>query len=881
MRAVCKGMTEPSATEENRADTAPNAETDQGGLRPKAPLETHLPPKDSVDADALLEGFLAYCEEAGFELYPAQEEAVLEIFSGANVVLATPTGSGKSLVALAMHFKGLAEDKVSFYTAPIKALVNEKFFSLCKVLGPENVGLMTGDASVNADAPVICATAEILSNLALRDGDKADVDYVIMDEFHYYSDRDRGVAWQVPLLTLPQSRFLLMSATLGDTSRFEKDLEELTGVPVALVRSDQRPVPLDFEYRTTPLHESIGELLEEEKVPIYIVHFTQREAAEQAQALMSIDFLSKEQKAEIKYLMRGHRLDSPFGKELRRWLPHGVGVHHAGMLPKYRLLVEKLAQKGLLKIICGTDTLGVGVNIPIRSVLFTKLCKYDGNKTSVLTVRDFQQIAGRAGRKGFDTQGSVLVQAPVHHIENLNARRKAEGDAKKMRKLKMKKPPERGYAHFDEETFDRLIKSAPEALQSRFRVTHGMILSVLSRQDVEGAKAKEGCNALRDIIARSHEPRAMKFRHGKRALSMLRSLVEAEIVALGKDGARTHRDLQTDFSMNQALSLYVVEALTVLDKEADDYALDVMTLVEATLEDPNAVLRRQLDTLKTQAIERMKAEGIEYDERMAKLEQIDNPRPKADFLYATFEAFKGHHPWVGGEKIRPKSIARELFEMGATFFGYVKEYGLQRSEGVLLRHLSNTYKAMVQNVPENAKTDEVYDLCDWLGGLVRGVDASLLDEWERLKDPSAPTTVREEEPEDENDITRDARAFTVLMRNAVWRVVQALARKDSARAAALIGLETDESLRDGLDAYFAAHDRMHIDPKARSPKLLQIERITDEADEGEEAFDGWRITQTLSDPEDHHDWKLTLDVPKAASIEAGRVVLANGRVGQM
>lgn len=842
--------------------------------REKAPLEAHLPKSGEVNADSLLEGFLTYCEESGFELYPAQEEAVLELFSGSNVILATPTGSGKSLVALALHYKGLAENKVSFYTAPIKALVNEKFFSLCKTLGPENVGLMTGDASVNADAPVICATAEILSNLALRDGKMADVDYVVMDEFHFYSDRERGVAWQVPLLTLPQSRFLLMSATLGDTTRFETSLEELTGAPVALVKTDERPVPLDYEYREVPLHETIGELLEAEKVPIYIVHFTQRETAEQAQSLMSIDFLTKDQKNEIKHIMKGHKLRSPFGKELRRWLPHGVGVHHAGMLPKYRLLVEKLAQKGLLKIICGTDTLGVGVNIPIRTVLFTKLCKYDGVKTAVLKVRDFQQIAGRAGRKGFDTAGTVMAQAPVHHIENLSARRKAEGDAKKMRKLKTRKPPERGYAHFDEETFDKLRNGDPEPLVSRFSVTHGMILGLLSRQDVQGAPKKAGCNALRDLIASSHEAKAMQYRHGKRALSMLRSLVDANIVSLGPEGARAHRDLQTDFSMNRALSLYVVEAVEVLDKEAEDYALDVMTLVEATLEDPGAVLRAQLNTLKGQAVDRMKAEGIEYDERMAKLEEIDNPKPKADLLYATFEVFKGQHPWVGGEKIRPKTIARELYEMGATFFEYVKEYGLQRSEGVLLRHLSSAYKALVQNVPENAKTDEVYDMTEWLGGVVRGVDASLLDEWERLKDPDLVVEV-EEEAIDESDITRDERAFTVLMRNATWRVVQALSRKDYTRAAELGGGERDDLLP-VMDAYYSEHERIHVDPKARSPRYIKIEAGEDDAGDP-----GWHVQQTLSDPDDHHDWQLTAFVSKAGSIEAGNAELRGVQVKQL
>ncbi len=829
-----------------------------------APLERHLPPtRAEADADALLEGFLAYCDAVGLTLYPAQEEAILELFSGKNVILATPTGSGKSLVALALHYKALAEEKVSFYTAPIKALVNEKFFALCEVLGADNVGLMTGDAAVNADAPVVCATAEILANLALREGERADVDYIVMDEFHFYSDHERGGAWQIPLLTLGRARYLLMSATLGDTRFFEETLTERTGAETALVKTKERPVPLDWEYRTTPLHETIADLLEASKVPIYIVHFTQRAAAEQAQSLMSIDFLSKDQKRAIKEELRGIRFDSPFGKEFKRWLPHGVGVHHAGMLPKYRRVVERLAQKGLLKIICGTDTLGVGVNVPIRTVLFTQLCKYDGRKTAVLSVRDFQQIAGRAGRKGFDEAGSVVAQAPPHHIENLQLRAKAAGDPKKLRKLKTKKPPERGYAHWDEETFKRLIEGEPEPLRSQFEVTHSMILNVLSRQ-TEDAPPGTACRALREIIGRSHQPRKYRYRAGRKAVQMLRSLVDAGVVALDERGAHLADDLQSDFSLHHALSLWVVEVVDVLDRDDPDYALDVLTLVEATLENPGAVLRRQLDTLKTRALEAMKAAGVEYEERMAKLDEIDIPRPQVELIYGTFETFKKHHPWVGSENVRPKSIARDMYELGLSFNEYVKEYGLRRSEGVLLRYLSEAYKAMVQNVPEAAKTDEVYDLTEWLGGVVRSVDSSLLDEWEAMRDPTQATLPSEPEPCEEEDITRSRRGFTVLVRNAVWRVVQALAKRDYERAAALIEGDWDEvRIATALEPYWTEHERILVDPVARSPRNTLI-------DEGHER---WSVRQVLADPDDHLEWSLAFEVPLDPSRELGRPVL--------
>jgi superfamily II RNA helicase len=813
---------------------------------------------ERVDGDTLLTRFLEYVSDQGLELYPAQEEAVMELFVGNNVILNTPTGSGKSLVALAAHFRSIALGERSFYTAPIKALVSEKFFDLCRVLGPQRVGMMTGDATVNRDAPVICCTAEILANMALREGERAEVDGVVMDEFHYYADRDRGVAWQIPLLTLPQARFLLMSATLGETQRFEEALTELTGVTTTLVKSTDRPVPLDFSYSEDTLQTTVVELLEAEKAPIYIVHFAQRAATEQAQSFMSIDFLSKDEKRDLKEELGGTRFDTPFGKELKKFLHHGIGVHHAGMLPRYRRLVERLAQEGKLRIICGTDTLGVGVNVPIRTVLFTKLCKYDGVKTKVLTVRDFKQIAGRAGRRGFDTLGSVVAQAPEHAIENKKLRGKAGGDPKKLRKLKMRQPPERGYAHWDEETFTRLQESPPEPLRSRFQVSNAMILNLFERED-------NGCLALRKLIRGSHEGPTAKRNHARQAIAMIRSLRDAGVISLDADGPRVNEDFQSDFSLNQALSLYVVEAVDVLEPEDAAYPLDVLTLVEATLEDPHAVLYKQTDTLKSRAIAAMKAEGMEYDERMAELDKIEYPKPNAEFLYATYEVFSERHPWVGGDVLRPKSIARDMYELGMSFVEYVKEYGLQRSEGVLLRYLTDAYKGFVQTVPESAKTDELYDVSDWLGLTVRSVDASLLDEWEQLQAPDEAALEAAEHAQDEAvDITTDQRGFTTMVRNAVWKIVRFIAFKQYERAAEALSQAsqnnewTAERFAEALAPYWAEYDAIQIGPDARSSAQVQIERSDAE----------WKLTQIILDPDEHRSWHMKFRVDLAASREA-------------
>ena len=741
------------------------------------PLKSRLPqPGDAISTDLILDRFLDFTKEKGVDLYPAQEEAILELLAGKNVILNTPTGSGKSLVAQALQFDALAQGRRSYYTSPIKALVNEKFFSLCRDFGPDLVGMITGDATVNSEAPIIVCTAEILMNDALREGSKARIDDVILDEFHYYSDRERGVAWQVPLLALPQTRFLLMSATLGDTTLFEKSLTALNGKETVVVRSTVRPVPLDFQYSENPLQEEVSKLIRSGRAPIYLVNFTQRECAEEAQNFLSVDLCTKEEKKAIADALIGFKFTSPYGKDLQRILRHGMGIHHAGLLPKYRVLVEKLAQKGLLKIIFGTDTLGVGVNVPIRTVLLTKLCKFDGQKTSILSVRDFQQISGRAGRKGFDDLGTVVVQAPEHVIENIRNEQKAAGDPKKLKKLVKRKPPEQGFVPWNQDTFQKLVNGQPEVLVSRFKVTHAMLLHVLSRSESE--KEDDGCTAMRKLIRASHEADRSKIQLRKTAFQLFRSLVERKIIELNP--LRINVDLQEDFSLNHALSLYLIDTLKLLDPEDPNYAMNALTLVESILENPDLILRKQLDALKTIRMRELKEEGVDFDQRIEELEKLEYPKPNRDFIYSTFNEFAAKHPWVGQENIRPKSIAREMFEGFFSFGEYIREYDLQRAEGLLLRYLADVYKAIVQNIPGYQRSDELYEVSVYFSTMIRQIDSSLIDEWEKMRNPEFIAEAAHGETEEEisnkhrEDITWDKRAFNIMVRNEIFRVVKAL-----------------------------------------------------------------------------------------------------------
>lgn len=809
--------------------------------------------------DDVYEGFLEWTIERGIDLYPAQDEAVLELASGSHVILATPTGTGKSLVAVAAHAASLARGGRTYYTAPIKALVSEKFFALVDIFGPDAVGMVTGDSSVNPDAPIICCTAEILANVALRLGPEAEIDQVVMDEFHYYGDPDRGWAWQVPLLLLPKAQFLLMSATLGDVTAIKTDLERRTGRTVAHIAGVERPVPLDYSYARRPVHEVVEGLLENRETPVYIVHFSQAAALERAQALSSVKLTTREQRDEIADAIGGFRFTTGFGKTLSRLVRAGIGVHHAGMLPRYRRLVETLAQRGLLRVICGTDTLGVGINVPIRTVLITALSKYDGTKMRQLSAREFHQIAGRAGRAGYDTHGSVVVMAPEWEIENAVALAKAGDDAAKRKKIVRKKAPT-GVVNWGEGSFERLVAAEPEPLSPQLKLTSAMLINVIGRGGDVFAN-------VRSLVFDNHEPKARQYDLARRAIALFRTLVAADIVVADADGIRLTVDLQPNFALNQPLSPFALAAIDLLSPNDGEtgtshYALDVVSVIESTLDDPRAILSQQEYKARGEAVAAMKRDGIEYDERMELLESVTWPKPLAELLAQAYETFASSQPWVRDFELSPKSVVRDMFERAMSFGEFVSFYQLGRSEGLVLRYLSDAYRAIRQTVPAEARTDELLDLIEWLGELVRQVDSSLVDEWNALvnpaADPEAPVV-----PPAPPSIIANRRAFVVLVRNEMFRRVQLAALQNDD---ALVELDPDAGWPDVLDRYFEDHDEILTGGAARSPALC----VFDESS----ASDGvWRVEQIIDDPAGDHDWRIRAEVDLEASVEEGAAVV--------
>ncbi|HZZ54502.1 MAG TPA: DUF3516 domain-containing protein, partial [Trebonia sp.] len=602
--------------------------------------------------------------------------------------------------------------------------------------------------------------------------------------------------------------------------------------------------------------------------PVYVVHFTQAAALEQAQALMSTNMCTRQEKDKIAELIGDFRFAAGFGKTLSRLVRHGIGVHHAGMLPKYRRLVETLAQAGLLKVICGTDTLGVGINVPIRTVVFTALSKFDGKRTRLLHAREFHQIAGRAGRAGFDTAGRVVVQAPEHVVENERALKKAGDDPKARRKVVRRKPPE-GFVSWGQPTFERLVAAEPEPLTSSFTVTHAMVLNVIDRPGNAYA-------AMKHLLTDNDEDRARQRKHIHRAIEIYRALLAGGVVERLEEPDEIGRyvrltvDLQYDFALNQPLSPFALAAIELLDKESETYAKDVISVIESTLDDPRQVLSAQLFRARGEAVAAMKAEGVDYETRLELLDDVSYPKPLEDVLEAAYEIYRRGHPWVGDYPVSPKSVVRDMFDRAMTFGEYVQFYGLSRSEGLVLRYLADAYKALRQTVPDEAKTEELTDLIEWLGELVRQVDSSLIDEWERLSHPDPGSAEIETAPK---SVTWNTRAFRIIVRNALFRRVMLAALRRYGELGELDAADgwTARAWEDALDAYFDLHDDIGTGADARGPAMLIVEEGSRE----------WTVRQIFDDPAGDHDWGLSASVDLAASDEAGTAVIHVTDVGQL
>ncbi len=813
-----------------------------------------LVPK-SPDADDIALALMEYFEELGIDLYEAQEEAINLITHGdCNVLLNTPTGSGKSLVALAAHFTALSHGHRSIYTAPTKALVNEKFFDLCKAFGARNVGLIHGDTTANRNAMIICCTAEILANMALSEGRASPFKWVIMDEFHYYGDRDRGMAWLLPLVSLDEARFLLMSATIGWPKDRAQTLARQTGRPTELIRSTTRPVPLEFDYRDQLLPEALSDLRSEGQLPVYLVTFSKHEATTLAQEIAPLKVTKAS--PEVRAAVEEERLDTPFGVLLGKLLRKGIGVHHSGMLPRYRRFVERLA--GLpdgqgLQVICGTDTLGVGVNMPIRSVLFTKLYKFDGERVRILSIRDFQQVAGRAGRRNKskaaperEEKGTVWVLAPQHEVQNRLNR------AKGKKKHTIKPPP--NFKGWNRETMKRLATGQPQKLGTQFKVSGPMVSTALSRRDEDGAAALRGMIGRIGLATDKRESVLVEVEQiigelVEKRLVQRRSELDAEAVGFDVDHTQDH--------FERPLSRFLKDALDGLDADGGDPQTQwsrAVSVIESTLTagwkerdgqllrdpEPSAIIRAQQHAKRRRLIEKKRQaerDPSTQDGVIYKLQkQIDTvlwPEPEKRYLDDRWLLWSRDHPFTTDESgPAPRYIALEMYEEQYSFNDYIRHHNQSAkgddvliNEGRLLYYLSELYKVLrKEKPPPNIRDAKFEEFRSWLEALVYQVDGTMVYEWERFED-SADTAVNVAPDEDtpRRDPTRDPRAFERQVRNEVFSWVRALARGDYASLARRSTMSQHE-IKIRFERFLEEHEELLFGPDARNIAYFRFQR---------------------------------------------------------
>lgn len=870
-----------------------------------------------IDPEDALMRYSSWVQSQGITLWPHQEEALLDLASNEHVILGTPTGSGKSLVAVGMCYFACTQNKTIYYTAPIKALVSEKFFYLVKLFGKDLVGMITGDCVINSEAPIICCTAEILAQDALRWETDSDIKLVCMDEFHYFGDKDRGWAWQVPLLVLKDTQFLLMSATLGDTTALAQKLKSLTQRDVSTITNAPRPVPLSYSYSTLSLEASVELIMQQRGVPVYIVCFAQSEAQKSAAALASFGISNKEEREEIKKELAGFNFSTAYGKELKRLLLCGVGVHHAGMLPRYRLLVERLAQKGLLPVICGTDTLGVGINVPIHTVVLRALAKYDGRRMRILNSREFHQITGRAGRSGFDTEGVVVSLATPYEIERLRARAKAANDPKKLKRIKVPKPPE-GYVGWSEHTFQKLIESEPEALTPRLKITHAMVLAevmhggaayarlhaliknsfqtaeeqeklihacqeifatlmdagVIVREEATGAAAQPGDDTAGDQPAAGTTSDTAATTAGDTNATVAAVQPAANTAADTWENASyaLAKDIPSDFALDQMLAPFVIAACELIDRESPNYALDIVSLVEASLENPPQIMKALVKEAKNKALAEMKMEGIDYEERMERLENVSYEKPLKELIDAAYTRYCAEVPWAKDFQLYPKSIVRAMLESANDFKGYVQKISISRSEGTLLRYLSDAWRVLAKTIPQEFINDDLERIISWLHMLIRTTDSSLLDEWEMDSlTAKAPQTPRVGPAQ----IVEDPHGLEIMIHNALFKRVLLASKNDSAALGKLdepFGFY-ERKWRSVLDEFFEAHEALYINQDARSKRYFSVDTRE------EKTQHLWHAHISFLDAEGDIDFGISADVDLDATKTAGEVIFMHYRAG--
>ena len=667
------------------------------------------------DGDLELQFYDQFLWSKGLQPYAVQEQAITAIFAGKSVLVTVPTGTGKTLMAKAALFRAFQRGERAVYTTPLRALTEEKYRELCADFGDGNVGFATGDYKINREAPIQVEVAEILWNRIVADKHVAPAELVVMDEGHYFNDPERGYVWEQSIIGLdPRVQLVVLSATVGHPEKFCQWAEVTRRVPLALVESRERKVPLVHEFREEMLIETVRELAHTGDVPAIVFVFGREQCFEVARLLKSCRrFTTDEEKAKIEALCDETLLPAGAAKELRPLLGHGIGVHHAGILPIYKALVEQLALERLIKFVVSTETIAAGINLPARTVVFPSLRKFIKHEARLVTAAEYQQMAGRAGRPQFDDRGLAIALAPEQVVSDLKkelkdaARRPAYDEGKVKRSVYGRARAEaqkKGDIVWTPEIHAELVRGEPAELRSKTKITAEQVLAI-GLPDLEAAHLG-GTNPeieARMAQAEASLPPSMRLDivtvidnlllgdRDRRELQKTLAQLVANMRAIGvldehgrQIGGRMIRDLQ---GMDGLLIYYVLFTHPL------DY-VELRELVEYLID--NDIVQRVLDR---------KGEDEKREWMRAKLRELraENPHVTWDDVEVAWEkehprvltkielihqelASKVPHPELHGGK-KPKNVWAQLEDSGMTFLSFVEQHGLEHEEGNVFSYL--------------------------------------------------------------------------------------------------------------------------------------------------------------------------------------------------
>lgn len=648
----------------------------------------------------------------GLEPYPVQEQAISAIFAGKSLLVTVPTGTGKTLMAKAALFAAIGRGHRAIYTTPLRALTEEKYRELCEDFGDGNVGFATGDYKVNREAPIQVEVAEILWNRIVAEKHVSPAEVVIMDEGHYFNDPERGYVWEQSIIGLdPRTQLVILSATVGHPEKFCQWVEVTRRMPMALVDSRERKIPLVHEYREDMLIETVRGLAHSGDVPAIIFVFGREQCFEIARLIKSCRrFTTDEEKAKIEMMCDEALLPSGAAKELRPLLAHGIGIHHAGILPRYKQLVEQLALERLIRFVVSTETIAAGINLPARTVVFPALRKFIKKEARLVTAAEYHQMAGRAGRPQFDDKGLAITLAPEEIVSELkkelkDAAKRPSYDESKVRKSvynRAKSDAQRkGDIVWTPEVHAELVRGEPAELRSKTKISAEQVLAI-GLPDLQATALGTAVDE-RMAAAEASLPPSMRLdivtvidnlllgdRDRKELLKTLAQLVEnlKAIGVIDEHGAQVKGEMIRQLQGMDGLFIYYA-----LFNHQLDY-VELRELVEYLLD--HDIIQRQLDRkgddakrewMRTKLRElRDASPAASWDDAEAAWDK-EHPRvpTKIELIHAEFSGAVPHPELHGGK--RAKNVWAQIEDGEHGFLDFVEKHNLQHEEGNLFSYL--------------------------------------------------------------------------------------------------------------------------------------------------------------------------------------------------